>query len=85
MWRAFLGTIAVLGHEVRLIHPNFVRPFVKTNDNDWNDAAAICEAAQRPTIRYSAGYAFRKMSLSLRLSLASSEGFGRRAPQHGST
>jgi transposase len=41
-----------LGHEVRLIHPKFVRPFVKTNKNDWNDAAAICEAAQRPTMRF---------------------------------
>ncbi|MGA2843759.1 MAG: hypothetical protein ABSG18_27285 [Steroidobacteraceae bacterium] len=33
---------ARLGHEVRLIHAKFVRPFVKTNKNDWNDAAAIC-------------------------------------------
>lgn len=41
-----------LGHEVRLIHPKFVRPFVKTNKNDWNDAAAICEAVQRPTMRF---------------------------------
>jgi transposase len=41
-----------LGHQVRLIHPKFVRPFVKTNKNDWNDAAAICEAAQRPTMRF---------------------------------
>jgi transposase len=41
-----------LGHEVRVIHPKFVRPFVKTNKNDWNDAAAICEAAQRPTMRF---------------------------------
>jgi transposase len=41
-----------LGHEVRLIHAKFVRPFVKTNKNDWNDAAAICEAAQRPTMRF---------------------------------
>jgi transposase len=41
-----------LGHQVRLIHPKFVRPFVKSNKNDWHDAAAICEAAQRPTMRF---------------------------------
>jgi transposase len=41
-----------LGHHVRLINPKFVKPFVKTNKNDWNDAAAICEAAQRPTMRF---------------------------------
>jgi hypothetical protein len=42
----------MLGHEVRLIHAKFVRPFVKTIKNDWHDAAAICEAAQRPTVRF---------------------------------
>jgi transposase len=40
------------GHEVRLIHAKFVQPFVKSNKNDWHDAAAICEAAQRPTMRF---------------------------------
>lgn len=40
------------GHTVRLINPKFVKPFVKSNKNDWNDAAAICEAAQRPTMRF---------------------------------
>jgi transposase len=44
--------IGQLGHEVKLIHAKFVRPFVKTNKNDWKDAAAICEAAQRPTTRF---------------------------------
>ena len=41
-----------LGHEVRLIAPQFVRPFVKTNKNDAADAAAIWEAAQRPDMRF---------------------------------
>jgi len=41
-----------VGHTVRLINPKFVKPFVKTNKNDGNDAAAICEAAQRPTMRF---------------------------------
>ncbi len=40
------------GHTVRLINPKFVKPFVKSNKNDWNDAAAICGAAQRPTMRF---------------------------------
>ena len=36
--------IQALGHEVRLIPPQYVRPFVKTNKNDAADAEAICEA-----------------------------------------
>lgn len=41
-----------LGHEVRLISPQFVKPYVKSNKNDRNDAEAICEAAGRPTMRF---------------------------------
>lgn len=41
-----------LGHEVRLIHPNFVRPYVKGNKNDELDAEAICEASSRPNMRF---------------------------------
>ncbi len=44
--------IAALGHEVRLIPPQFVKPFVKTNKNDASDAEAICEAMMRPTMRF---------------------------------
>jgi transposase len=40
------------GHTVQLIHPTFVKAFVKTNKNDFNDAEAICEAASRPSMRY---------------------------------
>jgi len=40
------------GHEVRLISPQFVKPFVKGNKNDANDAAAICEAAVRPSMHF---------------------------------
>ncbi len=36
------------GHTVKLISPQFVKPFVKTNKNDANDAEAIVEAASRP-------------------------------------
>ena len=44
--------IAALGHETRLIQPNYVKPFVKRQKNDMADAEAICEAAQRPTMRF---------------------------------
>jgi hypothetical protein len=44
-----------LGHKVRLISPQFVAPYVKTNKNDRNDAEAICEAVSRPTMRNRAG------------------------------
>jgi len=40
------------GHTVKLISPQFVKPFVKTNKNDANDAEAIVEAASRPSMNY---------------------------------
>lgn len=44
--------IKALGHEVKLIAPQYVKPYVKGNKNDYNDAEAIVEAAQRPTMRF---------------------------------
>jgi transposase len=44
--------IGRLGHVVRLIPPAYVKPFVKRQKNDAADAEAICEAAQRPTMRF---------------------------------
>jgi transposase len=44
--------IGRLGHTVRLIPPAYVKPFVKRQKNDAADAEAICEAAQRPTMRF---------------------------------
>lgn len=41
-----------LGHEVKLIPPAYVKPFVKRHKNDAVDAEAICEAAQRPNMRF---------------------------------
>ena len=41
-----------LGLEVRLIHAKFVRPYVKSAKNDARDAEAICEATQRPHMRF---------------------------------
>ena len=40
------------GHAVKLISPQFVKPFVKTNKNDANDAEAIIEAASRPSMNF---------------------------------
>lgn len=44
--------LSELGHQVKLISPLFVRPFVKGNKNDFVDAEAICEAASRPSMRF---------------------------------
>ena len=44
--------LSQLGHTVRLIAPQFVKPYVKSNKNDANDAEAICEAVSRPQMRF---------------------------------
>ena len=41
-----------LGHAVKLMAPQFVKPYVKTNKNDAADAEAICEAVGRPNMRF---------------------------------
>ncbi|WP_341749377.1 IS110 family transposase [Candidatus Tisiphia endosymbiont of Sialis lutaria] len=41
-----------LGHTVKLIAPQFVKPYVKTNKNDQADSEAICEAVARPNMRF---------------------------------
>lgn len=41
-----------LGHTVRLMAPQFVKPYVKSNKNYAADAEAICEAVTRPTMRF---------------------------------
>jgi len=64
-----------LGHEVRLIPPAYVKPFVKRQKSDAIDAEAICEAAQRPSMRFvavkseqqqAAGLVFRTRDLLVR-------------------
>ena len=63
------------GHHVRLIPPAYVKPFVKRHKNDAIDAEAICEAAQRPGMRFvavkseeqqAAGLVFRTRDLIVR-------------------
>jgi transposase len=44
--------LTLLGHEVKLIPPAYVKPFVKRHKNDAVDAEAICEAVQRPNMRF---------------------------------
>lgn len=41
-----------LGHYVRIIAPQFMKPYVKSNKNDTADAEEICEAVQRPNMRF---------------------------------
>ena len=40
------------GYRVKLMAPQFVKPYVKSNKSDRNDAEAICEAMSRPSMRY---------------------------------
>ena len=44
--------LQTLGHTVKLMAPQFVKPYVKTNKNDAADAEAICEAVSRPNMRF---------------------------------
>jgi transposase len=44
--------LSALGHTVRLVAPQFVKPYVKTNKSDRNDAEAICEAVGRANMRF---------------------------------
>lgn len=48
-WARVIGSF---GHEVRLIAPQFVKPYLKGQKNDARDAAAICEAIGRPEMRF---------------------------------
>jgi transposase len=44
--------LEALGHDVRLIPAQFVKPFLKGHKNDYRDAEAIAEAVQRPTMQF---------------------------------
>ena len=48
-WARVIGRY---GHEVRLMPPAYVKPYLKRNKNDGRDAEAICEAVGRPTMRF---------------------------------
>jgi transposase len=48
-WARVIGRY---GHEVKLMPPAYVKPYVKRNKNDGRDAEAICEAVRRPTMRF---------------------------------
>ncbi|MCQ1775510.1 IS110 family transposase, partial [Neorhizobium galegae] len=45
-------SLVSFGHEIRLMSPEYVRPYVKAQKNDDRDAEAIAEAASRPTMRF---------------------------------
>jgi transposase len=54
-----------LGHEVRLMPPRYVRPYVKTNKHDAADAEACCEAVRRPGMRFVPAKSEGQQSLSM--------------------
>ncbi|WP_310621260.1 IS110 family RNA-guided transposase [Flexibacterium corallicola] len=55
--------LQALGHEVKLVPPQYVKPFVKSQKNDAADAEAIAEAVQRPTMRFAAIKSAEQQSL----------------------
>lgn len=59
----WMRRITEQGHEVRQISPQFVKPYVKTNKNDFNDAQAICEAVTRPDMRFVPGKSIEQQDL----------------------
>ena len=65
--------LAAMGHTAKLISPQFVKPFVKGNKNDFVDAEAICEAASRPSMRFVTPKTESQQTLSV-LQLALKEG-----------
>lgn len=52
-----------VGHEVKLMPPKYVKPYVKTNKNDTNDAEACAEAVTRPTMRFASIKSERQQAL----------------------
>lgn len=44
--------LIALGHEARLIHPKFVKPYLRGDKNDYNDAGGLCEAVAHPQMRF---------------------------------
>lgn len=55
--------LELYGHTVKLMAPQFVKPYVKTNKNDVADAQAICEAVGRPTMRFVAQKTVEQQSI----------------------
>src|SRR3954447_18240563 len=55
--------LKVLGHDARLMPAKYVRPYAKGQKNDFNDAAAIAEAVQRPTMKFVAAKTAEQLDL----------------------
>ena len=51
------------GHTVKMIAPQFVKPYIKSNKNDAVDAEAICEAVQRPNMRFVPGKSIEQQDI----------------------
>src|SRR3954465_11648993 len=59
-WARVLETF---GHTVRLVAPQFIKPYLQSQKNDANDAAAICEAVSRPQMRFVPGKTVEQQAL----------------------
>ncbi len=57
--------LEALGHTVRIMPAQFIKPYVKTNKNDWRDAEAIGEAVTRPTMRFVAVKTLEQQSVQM--------------------
>src|SRR3974377_1987897 len=57
------GKLEVLGHTVKLMPPSYVKAYLKRSKNDANDAAAICEAVTRPSMRFVPGKSEQQQSI----------------------
>src|SRR3974390_1575447 len=55
--------VQVLGHTVKLMPPSYVKAYLKRSKNDANDAAAICEAVTRPSMRFVPGKSEQQQSI----------------------
>lgn len=64
--RAWVRQFKQYGHDARMIPAQFVKPFVKSDKNDANDAEAICEAVQRPGMRFVAEKTLEQQGIQMR-------------------
>lgn len=51
-WHHWARPLQSFGHEVKLVPPQYIKPYVKRGKNDAADAEALCEALSRPTMRF---------------------------------
>ena len=65
--------LAAVGHNVRLIPAQYVKPFLKGHKNDYRDAEAIAEAVQRPTMHFVVSLGCARIPMMARSNCSTSE------------